>query len=376
MPDEGSVSRRSIMVAQVAATRRAGTLALLRGQVASASFLEAGSSDEVVAALESRPIDLLVADELILGRGDASLLTWIRGQREHHDLPVLVVLESYELSLVEGSRELGADDFLVAPLRGAELVARVELLLRRRDEAGRRADRASELANLHQRQTEFLSVVSHEIRTPLSAIMSAASILMRYGRQKPESVERFAPVIYQECRRLTRLINNLLDLTKIEAGEVDWRFSDVAPDELLHQLKESFSALVGERSVNLAVTLAPTVGSIYVDSDKIIQVLVNLVSNAVRYAPEGSTVQLRCLPAAGRGVRFEVEDEGPGIPVGAEVRIFERFQQLDVSDERTGTGLGLAITKHIVEHHHGRIFAVPDRARGALLVVELPARGE
>lgn len=129
----------------------------------------------------------------------------------------------------------------------------------------------------------------------------------------------------------------------------------------------------GERHLTLAVEAAEGLGEAVLDRDKIIQVLVNLLSNAVKHSPEGSTVTLRCTRRDGDGVRFEVEDQGPGIPPGQEERIFERFQQLEAGDDRTGTGLGLTISREIVQRHGGRIWATSAAGGGALFVVELPA---
>jgi signal transduction histidine kinase len=124
--------------------------------------------------------------------------------------------------------------------------------------------------------------------------------------------------------------------------------------------------------VTIAVDAADAMTAVVMDGDRVVQVLVNLVSNAIKHTPDGSTVTLRALPRQGGGVRIEVEDEGPGVPAGMEERIFERFQQLDLDDERRGTGLGLAISREIVERHGGAIVAVPGRRAGALFVVELP----
>jgi signal transduction histidine kinase len=268
----------------------------------------------------------------------------------------------------------GADDCLLKPCRWGELIARARAGLRRVGATHRHVARAAELERLYARHTEFLSTVSHEIRTPLSAILSAANVLLRYGNKRPESVERFAEVIHREGRRLTRLINNLLDLAKIESGQVEWNFAPTALEELVREVQESFVALVGER--NLVLTVEPWHEPVMakLDRDKVTQVLVNLLSNSIKHSPDGAAVRLRYQPWNDGGVRLEVEDEGAGIPPGREEEIFERFQQLDTGEERGGTGLGLTISRQIVEHHGGRIWAAPGRARGALFVVELPAR--
>ena len=184
-------------------------------------------------------------------------------------------------------------------------------------------------------------MVSHEIRTPLSAILSAANVLLRYGNKRPESVERFAKVIHQEGRRLTRLINNLLDLAKIEAGQVEWSF---APDGR-GRAGARGAGVVRRRSSASATSVSrcepwhePVV--VELDRDKITQVLVNLVSNSIKHSPDGGTVRLRYRPWRDGGVRLEVEDEGAGIPAGTEEQIFERFEQLGNRRGAGGDGAG------------------------------------
>ena len=288
------------------------------------------------------------------------------------------VIALTELATAEqlfGSSVRPADDFLLKPVRRDDVVLRVQAGLHRASAPGRMAERAAELERLVARQREFLSLVSHEIRTPLSAIQSSASILLRYGSRRPESVERFARVIHQEGQRLTRLINNLLDLAKIESGEVEWRFEPTTLVGILDRVRESFAATLGERSLRLVVDAPAPPPDIVADRDKLTQVLLNLVSNAIKHSPDGGEVAVRCSAWGLDRVRLEIEDQGSGVPPGDEERIFERFQQLESGDERTGTGLGLTISRQIVEHHGGRIWAATGRSTGALFMVELPVTG-
>lgn len=319
-------------------------------------------------------------DVVLLGCGaspDLALKT-LRDLRVRSEFARPYVLVSCHAAVDEALVKVlveGADDFVLESCSDAEFAARLRAGCERARSVPRTAARAAELEELSARQTDFLSVVSHEIRTPLAAILSAANILVRYGSKRPDSVERFGRVIQEEGRRLTRLINNLLDLNKIEAGQVEWEASEVPLAEIAKQAQEAFFALVGERHVQLHVAVEEDVRPIVADRDKVMQVLVNLISNAAKHSPEGGRVYVRARRADERRVRLEVEDEGPGIPAGAEERIFQRFQQLDVEDRNRGTGLGLTISRHIVARHGGRIWAEPGRRRGALFVVELPVDG-
>ena len=315
-------------------------------------------------------VDVLLSD--LPGRAGAGAGPG-RGEGDCSGAFVIVLADPGAAGQLVGPSGRPADDFLLRPVRGEELVMRVRAGLHRAAEPSRLAERTSELERLVARQSEFLSMVSHEIRTPLSAIQSSANILLRYSSQRPESVERFARVIHQEGQRLTRLINNLLDLAKIESGEVEWRFEPTPLAGILDRVRESFAAALGERTLRMRVDLQPAPLAPVVDRDKLTQVLLNLVSNAIKHSPPGGEVSVRCSERPGGLVRIEVEDQGGGVPPGDVERIFERFQQIESGDERTGTGLGLAIARQIVEHHGGRIWAEKDRAKGALFVIELPA---
>ncbi|MGD1147372.1 MAG: ATP-binding protein [Thermoanaerobaculaceae bacterium] len=351
---------------------RSSIVAALTKQLPDIRTRTAADGAEAWEALGADDVDLLLTDVAMPGVDGIALLHKVRGEARTAGTYVILVTGAATPQELYATMEQGADDYLLKPVRLTELVARVNAGLRRLAAARRRAAREAELEGLHSRHTEFLSMVSHEIRTPLSAILSAANVLMRYGSSRPESVERFAKVIHQEGRRLTRLINNHLDLAKIESGQVEWLFAPAAVDELVRDVEESFSALVGERNLELDVEAWPEPVVVTLDRDKIIQVLVNLLSNSIKHSPDGAGVYLRYRPRPGGGVRLEVEDEGAGIPAGREEEIFGRFHQLGIDDQRRGSGLGLTISRQIVEHHGGRIWAEPGRASGALFVVELP----
>ena len=179
---------------------------------------------------------------------------------------MVVLADAAQLADLLARAEYCADDLLVVPLQPVELQARMRMAFGRVQARHQRRVQARQLEDLTRRQREFLSVVSHEIRTPLSAIMSSANILRRYGRERPDSVEKFSTVIQQEGRRLTRLINNLLDLAKIEAGEVEWHLLPTPLGEVLDLLRDSFAALVGERRLELAVEAPGVPGEVVAGS--------------------------------------------------------------------------------------------------------------
>ena len=364
--------RPIILVAEGDAELRLAITTALSNQFPNIEIRSAPDGEAAWAVVRDGGVDLLLTDVSTPGLDGMQLLCRVRDDQRVAGTYVILMTAVTRPDELYAAMEHGGDDCVLKPVRWNELIARVHAGLRRLGTVRRQAERQAELEHLYHQHTEFLSMVSHEIRTPLSAILSAANVLMRYGSTRPESVERFAKVIHQEGRRLTRLINNHLDLAKIESGQVEWVFAPTAVDALVRDVEESFSALVGERNLVLEVDGWPDPVVVTLDRDKIIQVIVNLLSNSIKHSPDGAVVRLRYRPRPGGGVRLEVEDEGAGIPAGREEEIFGRFQQLGLDDQRRGSGLGLTISRQIVERHGGLSWAEPRRASGALFVVELP----
>ena len=209
---------------------------------------------------------------------------------------------------------------------------------------------------VHRLKNEFVSTVSHELRTPLTAIQGAIKLLESGAipAGTPQATQLLA-VARTNSERLGRLVSDLLDLEKIEAGRLVLRREAVSPNDVVRAAREATTALAAQMQVALT-DMVLTERTFSADPDRVVQVLTNLVSNAIKFANTGSCVRVDAglVP---EGVRFAVTNIGAGIPAADIPRLFTRFGQLDGSDARRhgGTGLGLAIAKSIVEQHGGRI---------------------
>jgi signal transduction histidine kinase len=205
----------------------------------------------------------------------------------------------------------------------------------------------SEWKKLDRMKNEFVSTVSHELRTPLTSIRGALGLLEAgvTGALSDKGLD-LVHMARENCERLIRLINDMLDLDKIEAGVLSLELVDLSPADVVR-------ATVDGIRLEQAIVANPTVRA---DRDRVVQVLTNLVSNAIKFSPAGSAVGVGVTATADR-VRFAVENPGLGIPAADREKLFRRFQQLDGADnrQRGGTGLGLAIAKAIVEQHEGKI---------------------
>ncbi|MDQ3973099.1 MAG: response regulator, partial [Actinomycetota bacterium] len=219
---------------------------------------------------------------------------------------------------------------------------------------------------------EFVAVVSHELRTPLTSIHGALGLL-RAGvlGSLSERGQRMVDIAASNTDRLVRLINDILDVERLQAGKAALHKQACDAAELVSRCAEAMRPMADEAGVCLVTAVEPA--TVWADSDRIEQTLTNLISNAVKFSPPGTTVRLLTIREE-QAVRFEVVDEGRGIPPDKLQGVFGRFQQVDASDsrEKGGSGLGLAICRNIVEQHGGRIWVDSSPGRGATFAFTLP----
>lgn len=205
-------------------------------------------------------------------------------------------------------------------------------------------------------KNEFISIVSHELRTPLTAIRGFLGLLNTgIYDQRPDKVKHMIRQALTNSDRLVRLVNDILDLERLDSGKVQLTLETCEAERLMQSAVEGLQSIAEQATVTL--TIISTTAQVQADSDTIIQTLTNLLSNAIKFSPPNSTVTLAAQPQAGQ-VLFSVSDQGRGIPPDKLETIFGRFQQVDISDARRkgGTGLGLAICQSIVQQHGGSIW--------------------
>jgi signal transduction histidine kinase len=207
-------------------------------------------------------------------------------------------------------------------------------------------------------KSDFVSTVSHELRTPLTAIRGSLGLVMGgVGGVLPEKALTLIRMAHNSTERLTRLINDLLDVQKIEAGKFDYHFRIFALGKLINEAVEGNQAYAQRLQVAIELEGRVPDVALRVDGDRFQQVMSNLISNACKYSPQQGKVSVRCQQRDAQHVRIEVIDRGPGIPKDFQQRIFQKFSQADSSDTKTkeGTGLGLAIAKTMVLQMRGNL---------------------
>ncbi len=230
------------------------------------------------------------------------------------------------------------------------------------------------LKELDRLKDDFVSTVTHELRTPLTSIRSFSEILRDNPDLDPGQRQEFLRIVVEESERLTRLINQVLDLAKVEAGSLGWDIRPIDANEALDAALAATRRLAQDKGIAVLEHLPANQLQVMADRDRLIQVLINLLSNAVKFAPQGSGRIRAELASREDGILFTVSDNGPGVPEAHHEAIFDKFRQ--VSDKQTGkpsgTGLGLAISRGIVEHLNGRVWVESQPGFGATFHVLLP----
>jgi two-component system sensor histidine kinase/response regulator len=227
-----------------------------------------------------------------------------------------------------------------------------------------------ELAKQNRIQSDFLSVVGHEFRTALTSILGFSE-MMREKDLESQDIQEYADDIHSDATRLTRLINDLLDLERMKSGRIDMNWEEIEINTLIQEIINHTYAT--SRPDQIQVKLDPNVPAIQGDRDKLTQVITNLLSNAVKYSPDGGSILIGSKQE-GNIAHFFVQDHGMGIPAGKLDQIFERYARVESDASRYigGTGLGLPIVRQIVEMHHGKVYVESTLEKGSTFHVKLP----
>jgi PAS domain S-box-containing protein len=296
---------------------------------------------------------------------------WLRSHV--HDGPTLALVRGLgatslmEVPIVAGDRFLGTMVLLTAESGRSYGEADLQAV----QDLARRTGLAAENARLYRAaqtairaRDEMLSIVAHDLRSPLSAAQVGASLLARQvPDERQETARKTAETIHRSIRLATRLVDDLLDVARIEAGKLALDLREVSPEAIVHNAVELYQPLAARVSVQLDADVPSGLGLVLADEDRVQQVLGNLLNNAIKFTPAGGRV-LIVAQDEGDEVRFAVTDTGPGISPDYLPRIFDRFWQASTADRR-GAGLGLAIAKGIVEAHGGHMWAESASGKGS-----------
>ena len=271
----------------------------------------------------------------------------------------IAVLKSKTREIAQGQFEGGLQ--ITSPPEIAELAAAFNLM----------CDRLREIERM---KADFFSSMSHELRTPLTSIKEGTGLLLDgVGGETTEKQRKLLAILAEESNRLIGVVNSLLDLSKMEAGMMAYEFDIINLDTLIRRAIAEITPLIEAKQINLESRLDSPLPAIRLDPEKILQVLRNLLGNAVKFTPKGGQVSVVARPLNGK-LEVSVTDSGPGIPAESLTTIFEKFRQGSHNGAltRNGTGLGLAIAKNIIKSHGGEIWAESQLGRGSTFIFVLP----
>lgn len=379
---------------------------------------------------QTPPADLVLMDINMPGLDGIETVRRIKSHAEMQDIPVIMVTVSDERDSLEQAFQAGAIDYINKPVNKMELLARVRTVLRFREEMGRRRaneqglmdvtaslseaykkleemnqnlesrvkERTAELEQAYEElkeldrmKTAFLANVSHELRTPMTSVLGFANIIRsrlqkvilpevrKPGSQQPQvldkamsQVEKNLEILVLEARRLTMRINDVLDVTRMESGEMDWNDGPVQLEEIFHRAKELSEPLFWEKNIEFAMRIHTPLPEIRGDKERLLQALMNLIGNAAKFTSHGKVV----LSAERKRdeILVSVEDTGPGFPESEYATVFEKFRQIGdhLESKPQGVGLGVPICSYIIEHHGGRFWAISGQDKGATFSFTLP----
>lgn len=347
----------------------------------------AGNGEEALKKIEKETYDLVLTD-LKMPQMDGLELIREISRSKPETLTVLMTGHGTIDSAIEAMKQ-GASDYLTKPLNLDESILRLKKVLEERQRFVRLKDYADQLEKANQElkkidamKSEFVSVASHELRTPLAAIKNAIQLILS-GKtgEINENQAKFLSMAERNINRLTNILNNLLNLSRIESGRIELKFENVSIKSIIDSTVSTMRPQADGKSIFLEMDCPEELPPVYVDKEKVEQILVNLIGNAIKFTPEGGKIFVSVMHIAeereggsAKKIAVSVKDSGIGIPKEHLNSIFEKFYQVEGSLQRSagGTGLGLAITKGLVELHGGKIWVESEEGKGSTFTFTLP----
>jgi signal transduction histidine kinase len=334
----------------------------------------AANGVEALAQLRENPFDLVLLDVMMPEMDGFTVLDQMKKDPDLREIPVLMVTGLDELASAVRCIEAGADDYLTKPLEPALLSARIRTCLEKKHLADELRERYRQLKRMEEMRDSLTSMVVHDLRTPLTSLLAGLQSIPLMGPMS-EIQSELLEMATTGGETLLSLINDLLDVSKMEAEGLVFEVEDVEVHGLVDEALAQTSALARQKQLDITKAAEAGLLPVQASSEKTRRVLVNLIGNAIKATPAGGRITVEVAKMSDEStIRFTVRDTGQGIPREAFQRIFEKFGQVDAKKEERAmsTGLGLTFCKMAVEAQGGRIWVESEVGVGSAFSFVLP----
>jgi signal transduction histidine kinase len=328
------------------------------------ALLEAADGRAGLELARTENPDCILLDLSMPGLDGFEVLDRLKADPRCRDIPVIILTATDDtVDAMDRGLRGGAVDYITKPISPQRVAVRVRAVVERR-----RLQR-----ELQDVQASFTSMLVHDLRAPLTVIKGYADLLGATADPLTARQQRYLKSMQDSCSRMLRLIGDILDVSKLEAGRLTLELKPVDLGTLALEIGEQTRPLAQQKRIDIAVRIGTDLPLVQADARRLEQVFSNLLNNALKFTPQGGTIGLDATAVDGE-VEVAVEDSGPGIPPDELSLLFEKFSQTSSgkSSAAPGTGLGLLICRHLVEAHGGRIWVESEVGRGSRFIMRLP----
>ena len=333
---------------------------------------EAADGFEAFTAILDQTINIAVIDWMMPGMNGIEVCKKIRdNQKGPYVFIIMLTAKAKNNELIEGF-EAGVDEYVLKPVNLQELMARINVGARIVGLERKLLEKQKELSDNNQMKNKFIGIVAHDLRNPLISIRGFSELLIKDSQNFTEEQNEFIDIIHATSRNMLAMINDLLDISRIESGNMNLDLQPGSLKLLILERIQIISLQAAKKHITIHKELS-TIPEIAFDQHRMGQAVDNLITNAIKFSPSGSNVYLKLKKSKDK-VQFDVTDEGPGIPQEEQHLLFSEFHRLSVrpTGGETSTGLGLTIAKKIIEAHNGKIEFESREGRGSTFRLILP----
>lgn len=332
------------------------------------------SGGEALSTLETLAPDLILLDIAMPDMTGIEVCERLKAQERTRHIPIIFLTALTEKADLLRGFEVGAVDYVTKPFDVQELTARVRAHLEIKHSRELLAAQNRRLAELNREKDEFLGIASHDMKNPLTAVQGLSELMLMQKEMPPHQVQRLAKVIFNSAIQLNELINNLLDINRIEMQGLKPNLTSIDIVECVRAVQNDYTDRATAKDIMLHFAADKERCSLQSDAFFMRQVIENLVSNAVKYSPKGKNVYIEVTESESDRIRIAVRDEGPGLSAEDKKKLFGKFARLSArpTAEESSTGLGLSIVKKIVESLGGKVWCESELGAGATFLLEFP----